>query len=311
MPVNASALRVCLAAAFAVLALWLLVAPQPAAANVGCNVSQTTLAFGGAQTAIDDVNYSCQNFGSSPRTFTLCLGVGTSSYPGTATQPAMQHTVNATPLNYSLYRDSGYSQIWNTANPITKTVTVPANQTLNGTITYYGKIVAGQNPPVGNYQGQLFNNRLGFINAGSCQTNVSDLAGVEFTANVSATVTAGCTMGTIGKIDFGSQPGLVKRADAAGSVALTCPVSVPWTLAFDGGNNLSAGVRRMKSIASYYVPYTIYRDANRSNAIAINGTITGNGTGAVQTTTIYGRVEPPTPPPVGTYQDFIVVTLSF
>jgi spore coat protein U-like protein len=59
------------------------------------------------------------------------------------------------------------------------------------------------------------------------------------------------------------------------------------------------------------VPYRIYRDANRSNLIAIDGTIAGTGTGALQQTPIYGRVEPPTPPPVGSYQDFIVVTLSF
>lgn len=302
-------LRTVLAAVFAVLALWLLVAPERAEANVFCSASQSTLNFGSAQTTTGTVNYSCQNFGSSARSFTLCLGVGTSSFPGTPTQPALQ--LNGVALNYNVYRDAATTQIWNTANPITRALTIPANQTSTGALTFYGKIAPGQIVPVGTYTGQLFNTRLGFMSSGTCQMNVSDLAGMEITLNVTATVAAGCTLGTIGKLDFGSQPGLFSRADAAGSVALTCPMTRAWTLRFDGGRNASAGMRRMRSSTGYYVPYQIYRDANRNNSIAIDGTITGTGTGAVQTTAVYGRTEPATPPPVGTYQDFIVVTLSF
>jgi len=311
MPVNPALLRGVLIACFAAFALWLLVSPERAEANVGCNINPNppSLGFGSAQTATGTVNYSCQNFGSSSRSVTLCLGVGTSSFPGTQTQPALQSGNNR--LNYNVYRDASATQVWNTASPLTVAVTIPANQTRTGTFMYYGKIASGQNVPVGSYTGQLFNTRLGFINAGSCQANVSDLAGVEFTIMVSATVAAGCTLGTLGKIDFGSQSGLFNRADAAGSVMLTCPISRTWTLKFDGGRNASAGVRRMRSAAGAYVPYRIYRDANRSNLIAIDGTIGGTGTGTAQTTAVYGRVEPGAPPPAGTYQDFIVVTLSF
>jgi spore coat protein U-like protein len=309
MPVTAPAIRAVLAAALAALVLWLLIAPQRAEANVFCNVSQSTLNFGSAQTTTGTVNYSCQNFGTSPRSFTLCLGAGTSSFPGTPTQPALQLNGNA--LNYNIYRDAATTQIWNAANPITRALTVPANQTSNGTFTYYGEIAPGQTVPEGAYTGQLFNTRLGYLDAGSCQMNVSDLAGIDFTLQVTATVASGCTLGALGRIDFGSQPGLFTRADAAGSVVLTCPVSRAWTLKFDGGRNASAGARRMRSSAGVFVPYRIYRDANRSNLIAIDGTIAGTGTGALQQTPIYGRVEPPTPPPVGSYQDFIVATLSF
>ncbi|HEU4651258.1 MAG TPA: spore coat U domain-containing protein, partial [Croceibacterium sp.] len=276
---------------------------------VGCGATPGALNFGTAQTTTGTVNYSCTNYDTFARTVNLCLGVGTSSYPGTVTQPALQLNGNA--LNYNLYRDSGYSQIWNTNSPITRSITIPANQTATGTFTYYARIGAGQTVPVGTYTGQLFNTRLGFVNAGTCQANVSDQSGVEFTINVSATVAAGCTLGTLGKIDFGSQPGLFTRADAAGSVQVTCPLSRAWTLKFDGGRNASAGTRRMRSSTGAYVPYGIYRDANRSNAIAIDGTIGGTGTGAVQTTPVYGRTQPASPPPIGTYQDFIVVTLSF
>jgi spore coat protein U-like protein len=311
MPVTRGPLRGLLAVVFAALALVLLVAPERAEANVFCNVTPNpaSLAFGSAQTATGTVGYTCQNFGSSSRSFTLCLGVGTSSFPGTPSQPALQNGNNV--LNYNVYRDAAATQVWTSTSPLTQALTIPANQTRTGTFLYFGRIGAGQTVPVGSYTGQLFNTRLGYLNAGSCQMNVSDLAGIEFTTNVSATVAAGCTLGTLGKIDFGSQAGLFTRADAAGSVVLTCPVSTAWTLRFDGGRNAAAGVRRMRSAAGAFVEYRLYRDASRNDAILVDGTIGGTGTGTAQTAPVYGRAEPSAPPPVGTYQDYVVVTLSF
>lgn len=309
MPVTPARLRTVLTALFGALALWLVVSPEPAAANVGCNVTQSSLNFGTAQSATGTVNFSCTNYDTFARSVPLCLGVGTSSFPGTTTQPALQ--LNGTALNYNLYKDAAFGQLWNSASPITRTLSIPANQTSTGSFTYYARIVPGQTVPVGTYTGQLFNTRLGFMNGMTCQANLNDLSGVEFTINISATVAAGCTLGTIGGIDFGSQEGLFTRADATGSVLVTCPVSRAWTLRFDGGRNPSAGVRRMRSPAGDYVPYRIYRDAARNNPIAIDGTIGGTGNGAAQSTPIYGRVQPETPPPAAQYQDFIVVTLSF
>lgn len=312
MPMTQASLRNFLTAAFSVFAMWLLVAPERAEANVFCNVTQNppSLNFGSAQTATGTIDYTCTNFDQSgTRNFTICLGVGTSSFPGTQTQPALQNGNNR--LNYNVYKDAATTQVWTTNSPFTAALTVAAGQTRTGSFTYYGRIAAGQTVPEATYTGQLFNTRLGYLSAGSCQMNVSDLAGIDFTVMVNATVASSCVLGTIGKIDFGSQPGLFTRADAAGSVVLTCPMSRAWTLKFSGGRDSSAGVRRMRSSTGVFVPYRIYRDANRTNAILIDGTIGGTGTGAAQTTPIYGRVEPTTPPPAATYQDFIVVTLSF
>ncbi len=314
MPVTPASLRAALAALFSALALWLLVAPQPASANAHCNATPVTLNFGTAQTATGTVNYSCINQNPTATSFTLCLRVGTSSYPGTATQPALQY--QGTALNYQVYTDAALTQVWTATNFITRAITIPAGigQTITGSFNYYARIVPGQTVPLGTYTGQLFNTLLGFRTAVGqpCVANVApNFQGQDVTINIQATIAATCTLGARNAINFGTQPGLFKRSDAAGSVLLTCPVNRAWTLSFDGGRYLSGTVRRMRSAAGYYVPYAIYRDAARTNAIAVNGTITGTGTGTVQTTTIYGRTEPPTPPPVGTYQDFIVVTLSF
>jgi len=309
MPVTLPCLRAVLMAVFSVIALWLLVSPERAEANVGCNVSQSSLAFGTAQTTTATVNYTCTNYGTNSRNVTLCLGVGISSYPGTQSQPKLQQ--NASALDYNVYRDAAATQIWSTTSPITKAVTFPAGRTTTGSFTYYGKLRPGQTVPLGPYQGQLFNNRLGYMSGGSCQLNVSDLAGVEFTTQASATLAESCDLGTIGRIDFGTQPGLPVRVDATGGVQLACPVGLAWTLSFDGGRNASLGVRRMRSALGGYVPYRIYRDSNRVSTIAIDGTISGTGNGTSRTVPIYGRVEAASPPRVGLYQDFIVVTLSF
>ncbi|KRA83625.1 spore coat U domain-containing protein [Altererythrobacter sp. Root672] len=304
--------RLLLTALLAVLALGFVVAPQPAQANTSCNVTQPNMDFGSALTTTVSIQYSCTNFDPSSISFTLCLRVGTPSFPGTVAQPKLQSGADA--LNYNLYTDAAATQVWTTTNFLTRAVTIPANQTSTGSFLIYGKIPAGQVVPVGTYQGQMFNTRLGFKPTGvqSCEANLNPgLQGVEFTLNVKATVAASCTLGTIGLIDFGAQSGLFKRADAAGSVQLTCPVSRAWTLSFDGGRNSANSTRRMRDTLGNYVPYRLYRDANRSNLIAINGTIGGTGTGSVQTTPIYGRVEPDPPPTPGQYQDFIVVTLSF
>ena len=303
-------------ALFAVLALWLLVSPQAAQANVGCSVNPNpaSLSFGSALTTTGTVSYSCQNFGPGSSTFTLCLGVGTSSFPGTPAQPRLQSGGNA--LNYNVYTDPAFSTVWTTTNPITRSITVPANQTATGSFTYYGRIPSGQAVPTGSYSGQLFNTRLGFFSLGACLANAIDgvgqaLNGQDVTINVSASLFPSCTLGTISAINFGTSAGLRSKIDAAGAVQLTCPVSLAWTLKLGGGNNASAGVRRMRSAAGNFVPYRIYRDSGRTTLIAIDGTVTGTGNGATQTTTVYGRVDPASPPALGLYQDTIVVTLSF
>ena len=307
-------LRVALMALLSALALWLAVSPQPAAANAHCSATPQPLNFGSSLTAVGTVNYTCINQNPVATSFTLCLRVGTSSYPGTSDQPRLQYQGNA--LDYNLYRDAAaIAQPWTPTNYFTLPVTIPAGigQTVTGRFEYYARIRVGQVVPNGTYTGQLFNTLLGFQTApGQCLLNVApNFQGQDFTINVSASLAPGCTLGVIAPIDFGTQPGLVERVDAAGSVQLTCPVSRAWTLSFDGGRYLSGSVRRMRSAAGNYVPYTIYRDTGRTNPIAVNGTVTGTGTGAAQTTQVYGRVEPATPPPSAQYADSLIVTLSF
>jgi spore coat protein U-like protein len=131
-----------------------------------------------------------------------------------------------------------------------------------------------------------------------------------FNIPVQVTVGASCNLGTIQKIDFGASGDLKKTIDAQGAVAVTCTTSAPYTLSFGAGQNASGGVRQMKA-GSNVVGYRLYRDAARTQEIAVNGTMSGTGTGSLQTVPVYGRVPAGAQPRVGNYGDFVVVTLSF
>lgn len=313
MRVDRTSLRPTLMRLFSGLAFWFLASHQPAEAqNVHCEIPfPSPFNFGTSQTQTFSLAYRCTNESATQsRTHTLCLRRGNPQFPAVGNQPAMQMGKNV--LLFNLFRDAARLNEWALTNYITKQVTLAPRQVLNDSFTFYGMIQAGQNVPTGNYLNGILNNTLlGTLSGGQCLINATNFQGQDTNLNFQATVAAGCTLGARTAINFGTQPGLVERADATGAVQLTCPLSRAWTLRFDGGRNASSGVRRMRSAAGAYVPYRIYRDAGRSNAVAIDGTIAGTGTGTAQTTPIYGRTEPPSPPAVGTYQDFIVVTLSF
>jgi spore coat protein U-like protein len=286
--------------------------PEPARANIVCSMDgQSSIAFGSSSTATGTVRYTCRSFNTTPASFTMCIGIGNPSYPGTVQQPQMQSGANA--LNFNLYTDAATTNVWTTTSPITQPVTLAAGGVVSGTFTFYGRIPAGQPSPVGSYQAYFFNTVLGFLASGaqSCATNVNDLNGLDFTLFVTGSVADACNLGTIQAIDFGTQTGFWTQADAAGAVQVICPANTSWTLTFDGGLHASGDERRMASASGDQVPYRLYRDSGRTDALAIGGAISGVGTGAVQTSPVYGRVSVAQPPPTGEYADAVIVVLRF
>jgi spore coat protein U-like protein len=65
---------------------------------------------------------------------------------------------------------------------------------------------------------------------------------------------------------------------------------------------------------SNFINYALYRDsartANWGNTVGTD-TVSGTGTGANQSLTVYGRVPAQTTPVAGTYTDTIVVTVTY
>ncbi|MCB5425946.1 spore coat protein U domain-containing protein [Altererythrobacter sp. CC-YST694] len=295
------------------LLLALLFWPQSARANVVCSLASqpVTLSFGNALTANGEIRYTCRSYNTQSTSFTICASRGTASYPGTTQQPLLQSGSNE--LAFNVYVDSAATSAWTSTNLIARSVTVAAGATITGSLPFYGKIAAGQQSPIGNYQAFFFNSVLGFLtpDGRNCLPNIADLNGLDFTLFVTATVPQACNLGTIAAMDFGTPAGLWTRADAAAAVQVFCPQNVSWQLAFGAGLHAAAGERRMQSEQGDYVTYRLYRDSARAQPIGIDETIAGTGSGAVQSVPMYGRVEVLQPPAVGNYSDTVIVVLSF
>lgn len=136
---------------------------------------------------------------------------------------------------------------------------------------------------------------------------------MSVTATVSATCTVSTTALAFGSVDTIS--GL--NVDNTGSLLVTCTNGSPWTASAGVGSGAGASYtnRKMTSGANL-LNYNLYTTAARTVVWGNNtgGTafLSGTGTGAVQTVTVYGRVNSgQTGVPAGAYADTVAVTVTY
>jgi spore coat protein U domain-containing protein, fimbrial subunit CupE1/2/3/6 len=126
-----------------------------ATVSANCTIATTAVAFGEydpvtansatALTATGKVSVTCTT--GAPATITLGQGPdpGASS---TDAAPVRRMKSGSDYLNYNLYSDNAYSNVWgNDATSDVDNTGTGANQD----ITVYGRVPAGQNVPTGNY----------------------------------------------------------------------------------------------------------------------------------------------------------------
>ncbi|WP_119392979.1 Csu type fimbrial protein [Taklimakanibacter lacteus] len=161
--------------------------------------------------------------------------------------------------------------------------------------------------------------------ASRCLAYLVSLAGfataiqaAEVTSNLSVTITITneCTAGATSPVNFGSHGVLNANFDATGNISVTCTTSAPYTIGLGAGTGSGAtlAARKMTGPGSATVTYQLYRDSGRSlnwGDLASGDTLTGTGTGSAQTIDVYGRVASQTTPPAGTYDDTVLVTVSY
>ena len=155
---------------------------------------------------------------------------------------------------------------------------------------------------------------------------VSEAATVTGSLTVSATLAASCAVNTsttgtttTAVLNFGTVTSMAANIDASTSstggskVTVLCSNGTGWTLAMNGGSNVSGTQRRMLGGNTEYVPYNLYSDSARTVAIGINTTaLSGTGTGALQSYDIYGRIPAgSTLATPGAYTDTVTLTLTY
>jgi spore coat protein U-like protein len=140
---------------------------------------------------------------------------------------------------------------------------------------------------------------------------------VSSNLNVTANVTANCTVST-SPIAFGSVNTLSGApVNASGGVTVTCTNGTLWTASADQGQGAGASftARRMSS-GSNTLAYNIFTDSARTivwgDGSGSSATVSQNGSGAAQSITVFGQVPAgQSSVPAGSYSDTVAVTISY
>lgn len=133
---------------------------------------------------------------------------------------------------------------------------------------------------------------------------------------VSLSVQAECKLTSTSDLAFGTTGVIQTAINSTGAIGVQCTNTTPYNIGLNAGSGSGATVsaRRMTSGAGAYIIYEIYRDAARTqiwgDTVGTN-TVSGTGNGAVQTTTVYGRVPAQTTPAAGSYTDTVTVTVTY
>ena len=303
---------------FISLALVVLVLPTAAHAALACSVSMTDEAFGSidvltgtSYSTTATVTVSCSG-GSASQNVRACISIAAGSGGSDATSRLMSGPAAAA-LRFDLYSDSGMSTVWN--NDVILDFTLNAGGSGNGSRTVYGKILGGQQTaPAGSYSSTFASSPS--IKYGPQPSDsscvLSDTASTSFMAT--ATVLSNCAL-SASNLNFGAVGVLVSSVNGQSSLSVQCNTSLAYAISLDGGNaGASDPTQRKMSFGGRDITYGLFQDSSRSqpwgSSSGVN-TVSGTGTGASQSITVYGRVPAqPTPPPA-TYSDTIVVTVTY
>jgi spore coat protein U-like protein len=305
-------------ALLALLALGCL-SPRISHANVVCSITggtYSTLAFNGSNAATGSVAFTCTSF-NSPGTYSICAGLGTPSFPGTAAQPVMTGPAN---INFNLYTNPSYTAAWTASNPLQTSITLPAGNgvMVSGTMPYYGFIAAGQGFPAGLYTASFFNTVLGVMSGGTCQVSAGVVSGLDGTLPVTDNVTAACSV-TATNVGLGVVASTATNVQGSGTITIECSPSTKYNigLAPSNGNVNGAGAMTGSAGNSNTVPYQLYQDSaysiiwgNTATSTSVGNGVAGHGNGHAQPYPVYVQM-PSANFQADTYQDMVTITVNF
>lgn len=302
---------------------------KPAEAQVvaTCSATMTAINFNSVnpQSSQTDVtgtlNYSCNNIDNNPQTLSLCFNL-----LGQDTDPRLMSDGAGHTLQFQLYTDNARTQIWGNPGYGTQLqeslLQIPKGQSAGGSVSIYARVLNGQTTAVaGSYidnfpAGQAtltFTSHNGGGQPPSCAAGGTPGSFSGFT--VSANVTAQCTVNAT-PLDFGTPAGVLNAAiTAQTNVQVQCAPNIAYNVGLDGGQNSGGDVNARKMVlGSNAVGYQLYRDSSRTQVwgTTVNtDTVQGMGDGSTRNLTVYGKVPPQTTPPAGTYNDTVVVSVTY
>lgn len=136
------------------------------------------------------------------------------------------------------------------------------------------------------------------------------------TFQVTLTVQADCSIAA-NPLNFGTTGVIASNIDQTTDLDITCSTGTPYAVALDAGTPTGSTVATRllaNAGATGTVNYNLYQDAARTQVwgqTTGTDTVSGTGTGAAQTLTVYGRVPPQSTPAPDTYLSTVTATVSF
>ncbi|HWV53629.1 spore coat protein U domain-containing protein [Pseudorhodoplanes sp.] len=228
-------------------------------------------------------------------------------------------------INVQLFQDAGYSIPWGSLTD-PSLGTVPAIGVvlvlgLGGTATQtvYARLFGNQQTAApGTYTSTIdMSLRFGAVSLlTGCNSPLltSTQNGPSF--QVQATVPKSCLLSVQDHVNFGAVPLLNSNIDTQGSLAVQCTNTTPYNIALSAGNGTGATVtdRKMTGPGGATVNYQIFRDSGMSQnwgQTIGSDTYAATGSGLLTLKPVFGRVPPQTTPAAGTYNDTLLVTLTY
>lgn len=314
--------------------LWLCALPSGAHAQ-SCSASATQLNFGNVspirQTVVNasgTVTVTCTwpAVTLTPNAH-VCLNVGSGS---ASTSISPRYLANGTyQMQFNLYRDSAYSQIWGSTYSGTVPIDLQLSKPLLGnsatqSVTFYGQISSGQPtvPTTGNssttytndFNGNQTSLNVGFYLVGSPSCASLGTSSGTFGFLASATVVNDCII-TATDINFGATGTLNTTLNATGALSVRCTDGDAYRVALNGGKSGNVAARTLIRSGGGAIGYQLYVDAAHTtvwgDGSGSTGTVSGTGTGQQQNLTVYATVPPQSSPVPGVYSDTITATISF
>jgi len=261
--------------------------------------------------------------GTPGATIRFCPNIeaGSGGHSGTGDPRYMLNGANQ--LDYNIFRNGAFSNIWGSrfwphSNPPQPRLTLNGAGTGSRTRPVRVRIYGGQTTlPVGLYTTSfagihtLFS--YDYFTGQNCGV-IGATNGVQVPFTIQANHIGSCTV-VANNLNFGTIGVLNTNNDSSSTMDVTCTSGASYQVGLNGGlTGATDPTLRKMEFGVEQITYGLYQDTGRlmawGDTIGTN-TVTGTGTGAAQTLTVYGRIPPQTTPSPATYSDTIVVTVTY
>jgi len=284
---------------FALAPLLLVACFSPLASAATCTVAGTNIQFGSFSGTTINMSGTLTIKCPTGSAYQVGINAGTGS-GATVTDRLMTGPAGAS-LGYGLYSDAGHTSNWGDTSGTGWVTGTGTNK--NQTVTVFAQLPSNEYAPAGAY------------NDATVTVSVSGTGLTTATNhfNVKATVVVACTVAD-NPLNFGAYS--ASLINASSTIFVTCTNTTAYNVGLNAGTAAGATVtnRSMTGPGGALLGYKLFRNSGRTSNwgnTAGTDTVSGTGTGAAQSLTVYGQIPAGQHVTPGSYADTIIATVTY